>query len=320
MRAVHLRRTVLCLLLLTLLAGCGAPMAKTETLAPQSPAEEAVPAAAPVAAETPAPAPQAPPSETPAPEPEREKLPKICIDPGHYAGINCSPEPESWGYCEGDFNLRVALALQRILAERYGIESCLTRTGGSISIGGYTDRELDGSHLSLRGRYAEEMGCDLFISLHTNGNQDDVNDSPTWLQPLSITKTVVIVNLPCRDSERWLGVANAIGAQVTAVNNRLEIADGRAFVPVTADTVPEWTDEWNDSATLPGSVFCRLRDGEDYYSVLHGAAEVGVPGMIVEHGFHTVAEMRRLAATGDLAELWAEADAAGIAAGLGLHE
>lgn len=41
------------------------------------------------------------------------------------------------------------------------------------------------------------------------------------------------------------------------------------------------------------------------------AAAVGVPGLIIEHGFHTVAAMRRAAMQGDLAAQWAEGDAAG---------
>lgn len=52
----------------------------------------------------------------------------------------------------------------------------------------------------------------------------------------------------------------------------------------------------------------------DYYGVLRGASAVGVPGMIVEHAHHTVAETRQYAMTGPLAELWADADAKGIAA------
>ena len=47
-----------------------------------------------------------------------------------------------------------------------------------------------------------------------------------------------------------------------------------------------------------------------------GAASAGVPGVIIEHGLHTIPEVRK-AAQGDLALKWAEADAYGIAWGLG---
>ena len=48
---------------------------------------------------------------------------------------------------------------------------------------------------------------------------------------------------------------------------------------------------------------------------LRGAADAGVPGMIIEHGFHTVPDMRQKATAGELAEAWAEADADGLAEG-----
>ena len=56
----------------------------------------------------------------------------------------------------------------------------------------------------------------------------------------------------------------------------------------------------------------------NYYGVLRGASNVKVPGMIIEHGFHTVEEVRRLAMEEDLTQKWAEADAYGIAKGFGL--
>lgn len=321
MTAARTRVLALFLVLALLLTGCAG--AKAQPAPDAAPPAAAAPAPAAEAAETPDAPPdaaQAAPAATDAPEasPPPAALPKICIDPGHFTGINQAPEPDSYGYCEGDFNLQVALALRRILAERYGIEACLTRDSGDITIDGRTNWALDRSLVELRGRYAAEAGCDVFISLHTNGNQDDVNDQPTWQQPAEITKTVVIVNIPCRESEQWLNVANEIGERVTAASARIGLSPNGSFYRVAADNMPTWTDEWNDSVTLPGSVFYRLADGKDYYGVLRGAADAGVPGMIIEHGFHTVAQMRYLAQNGNLAEIWAEADAEGIAAGLGL--
>ena len=68
----------------------------------------------------------------------------------------------------------------------------------------------------------------------------------------------------------------------------------------------------------PGTLCRRLGEHGDYYGVLRGAANVGVPGMIIEHGFHTVPKMREAAAGGELKERWARADAEGIAEGFGL--
>ena len=81
-----------------------------------------------------------------------------------------------------------------------------------------------------------------------------------------------------------------------------------------------WTDEWNDSLKTSGTICYRTGDdGQDYYGVLRGASVAGVPGLIIEHGFHTVPEMRRLAAEGVLKTQWAMADAAGIAEGFSLE-
>lgn len=68
----------------------------------------------------------------------------------------------------------------------------------------------------------------------------------------------------------------------------------------------------------PGTICYRTDWNGDYYGVLRGAASVGVSGMIIEHGFHTVPVMRSLAAQGTLKVQWARADAEGIAEGFGL--
>ena len=247
-----------------------------------------------------------------------EEKPKICIDPGHYAGINHTPDYVEYEYIEGDFTLKVGLRLKEILEERYGIECCLTRTAEHITLGGYTDEVLDREHTMLRGTWAAEMGCDFFFSIHTNANPDNANGYPTFYQPIDITKTVVLANIPCCRSEKWLRVANEIGETLSRVNYEAGIASRPDFRRGSVGDIPEWSDEWNDSTTLPGAVLARYWEGKDYYGVLRGAAEYGVPGIIVEHAFHTVPEMRYQASYGDLAEKWAQADASAIAYALGI--
>ena len=245
--------------------------------------------------------------------------PKICIDPGHYGGANVITGEQSYGYAEGDFTLRVALYLRDILMEKYGIEACLTRTTGTISLHGYTNAELDGAHLELRPGMAAEQDCDFFFSIHTNANLPGANGYPQTLQPIGITKTIVLANLICCEDTKWLAVANEVGMRVSAVNVAEGFAEDRPFQCGVSGQIPEWSDDWNDSLTLPGAVLCRHGSSGDYYGVLRGAADYGIPGVIVEHGFHTVAQMRSAAMNGDLAQRWAEADADGIAAGLGIQ-
>lgn len=240
----------------------------------------------------------------------------VCIDPGHYAGQN-AVNVEGIPYAEGDFTLELALELKRILKESYGITAYLTRESGSISIGGYTDDVLDNGHISLRGEYAE--GSDLFLSLHTNANLDGANGYPTNAQPLEIMKPIIIVNTAACENEMALAVGNAVGIHLAKSSYELGIALPDKFKRAEyEEDIIEWTDAWNDDVNASGTICRRLGEHGDYYGVLRGAANVGVPGMIIEHGFHTVPEMRKTAAFGELKKQWARADAEGIAEGFGL--
>ena len=238
----------------------------------------------------------------------------VCIDPGHYNGVNRL----DGGYVEGDVTLQLALMLRDDLKRKYGIDSCLTRETGSITLNGYTDEVLDSAHLELRGLYAGEMGSDIFLSLHTNANETNANGFETCSQPIAINKPILIVNTTTCTSQTAIKVANEIGTSLSAVNYEMGLSTVMEFRTVTFGQVDQWTDAYNDSLDMPGTVFCKfMNDGRDYYGVLRGAACVGVPGIIIEHGMHTVPEVRTASTEGDLIERWATADAYGIAQGFG---
>lgn len=238
----------------------------------------------------------------------------VCIDPGHYHQSFLLQGENLYGYGEGDFVLRVGLKLREELRDRYGIDTRMTRESDHIVLDGYEDGELDGSHLSLRGEYAR--GCDLFFSIHTNANLDHANGYPTCNQPASIGKTIILVNRVAAGSETALLQADTVGENLSRLNGDMGIAGTGAFRTGSTGTLPEWSDAWNDALGTPGGVCFRLNEnGEDYYGVLRGSSQAGVPGMIVEHCHHTSEAMRKAAMQGDLDTRWAEADAAGIAAG-----
>lgn len=241
----------------------------------------------------------------------------ICIDPGHYKGRNVITAENSYNYDEGVFNLKLALALSEEL-EHYGIHSVLTRDTDSITLEGLTDGNLDGSRLSLRGEYAE--GTDLFISIHTNANLENANGYPTCQQPVEINKTIILLSELACGSDTAINVANCIGEAVTkaSYDNGLSWTD--TFKMVDSSSVSVWSDSLNDALNSYGTVCYREGDDGDFYGVLRGATSVGVPGMIIEHGFHTVAEMRYQAMEGNLAAEWARAEAYGIAKGYGIVE
>ncbi len=245
----------------------------------------------------------------------------ICLDPGHYLGANRVEGEASYGYDEGDATLQIARVLRRELKWKYGIETCMTRTDDSIALEGYTNQILDHAHLELRGKYAGETGSDLFLSLHTNANQDNANGYETCLQPISINKPILLANTVASTEPTVIAVANAIGTEIAKESYHAGTATVATFQTVVQGKLGFWSDFYNDSPDIQGSVYYRVgQDGRDYYGVLRGAAAVGVPGLIIEHGMHTVPEVRKTAMEGDLLCRWACADARGIANGFGFVE
>ena len=238
----------------------------------------------------------------------------VCIDPGHFSGKNKIVDADGSSYSEGNATLILAKNLEEKLRLSYGITCILTRTTDDITLGGYTNDSLDEGHISLRGRYAQ--GSDLFLSLHTNANQDNANGYATDKQPISINKTLVFVNAVAYEDNRMLHLANAIGSYLTEVNYDMQVSESEKFQSIESkEEAKNWSDEYNDQLNVPGTVCVRWGEHGDYYGVLRGAATVNVSGLIIEHGFHTIPEIRKLVLTGELLEKWADADARGIAEG-----
>lgn len=258
------------------------------------------------------------PEEIPIEEvPERTIV--VCIDPGHYGGANEFYFQDGSSYCEGDTTLLIAIQLREILKQQYGIESYLTRETEHITLGGYTDAELDRGHISLRGEMA--AGSDLFISLHTNANNDKANGYPTLDQPVAINKPILILNSVAREDEEILCTANLIGRKLTQMLAEGGLCTVEGFQENMDGThLREWSEEYNDSINIEGTLCCRMADGQDYYGVLRGAADVGVPGIIVEHSFHTVSKVRECMANENLIQKLAQADADAIAEGFNIRK
>lgn len=247
----------------------------------------------------------------------------ICIDPGHYAGRNTVEGELSYGYAEGDFTLDVALELQQILKEKYGIHAYMTRTTEHINIHGYRDVNLDSNRISLRGKKAASKDSDLFVSIHTNANSDNAHGYETCMQPIGMNKPMILANTIACEDERTIAISNVIGTNLAKANYDLGTASVEEFITAEAGNVEEWTGPKNDALDTPGTVYYRFRtdveEDVDYYGVLRGSALVNKPGIIIEHGFHTVPEMRREAMEGNLKSIWANIDAYGIAYGFGFE-
>ncbi len=244
----------------------------------------------------------------------------ICIDPGHYDIAREAAEADEYHYVEGNFVLEIALELQRELKKVYGIDSYMTRDSGNITIDGYSDEELDSAHISLRGEYAVKEDSNLYISIHTNSNKEDANGYETFFQPLEINKPMLILNATACEDVYAMNVANAIGVNLAQVNFEQGLATHADFDEKAPHEIGEWTQEYNDGLDKVGTLVKRTGKKGDYYGILRGAANVDIPGMIIEHGYHSVQEVRKAAIEGNLSKEWAKADAKGIAQGFGFEK
>lgn len=241
----------------------------------------------------------------------------VCLDPGHFQTKNAVEGDEGYGYSEAMAVLKLGLSLRDTLKKDYGISCVMTRTAESITIDGFSDKNLDGGHISLRGDFAKRNGADIFISLHTNSNNPHANGYSTDSQPLAINKPIIIVNSLAKENDMCINMANKLGENLTKVSFDEGLSKSKSFDSVKKGSIGEWTVAKNDSITTNGSVYYRLGENGDYYGVLRGANAAGVFGMIVEHGFHSVPEVRKKAMQSDLINKWANADAKAIAEGFG---
>lgn len=140
--------------------------------------------------------------------------------------------------------------------------------------------------LGLQARGRAGKGCDLVLSLHSNavgsasGDKNGMNESVDY----------VVAYVPINGSAKDLGD---------------KLARAAAEVMQTRQT--------------PRAATRKSEKGDwDYYSVIYGAVSVGVPGIILEHSFHTnTRSVRWLLEESNLQKL-AEAEAAVIAAHFGL--
>jgi N-acetylmuramoyl-L-alanine amidase len=159
-------------------------------------------------------------------------MPKICLDAGHYARCNWNKNvtPVYW---ESLMAWDLHLMLKEELEKYENITVVTTRK-----------EQEKGLDLTARGRCA--IGCDLFLSLHSNACDSE-----------SVDRAVVIY--PVSGKERSL--ADALSVCISEV---MQLKDK-----------PQIYFRWNS------------KNNADYYGVIRGAASVGVPGLILEHSFHT---------------------------------
>ena len=111
--------------------------------------------------------------------------------------------------------------------------------------------------VSLTTRGHMSQGCDLFLSLHSNAAG---SESPNWV--LGIHQ----VDDNCGEmDEKSVQIAKLLSNAAAQL------------MGVPAKITTRYSSEDRDGNGYP----------DDYYGVLRGAHQVGTPGIILEHGFHT---------------------------------
>ena len=144
-----------------------------------------------------------------------------------------------------------------------------------------TTRSNQSKDVALETRGKMAAGCDLFISLHSNAVGSRMDEATDY--PLACCCVY--------------GKADALG---------LKLAQAVAHVMGTKQ---------NGRITKR-----KLVTGADYYGVLRGAAKVGVPGVLLEHSFHTNTQAARWLLNPDNLDKLAKAEADVIADFYGLKK
>ena len=172
---------------------------------------------------------------------------KICLNAGHDGKYNRSPGVPE--YYESDMNWKLHLMLKEEL-EKLGFVVILTRPSQDTKMG-----------LVERGRAAK--GCGFFLSEHSNAVGSQMNESVD--RPVGI----YFVDDDCGEidetSRELAKLLSDTVAEVMGTNQKAEIYSRLASTDLDGDGLKN----------------------DDYYSELWGAHQVGVPGVILEHSFHT---------------------------------
>lgn len=198
---------------------------------------------------------------------------RICIDAGHYKKYNRSPGVPE--YYESVMAWKLHLMLKQYL-ENLGAEVILTRPNQSVD-----------KALKERGLTAKD--CDLFISIHSNAVGNGMNEAIDYVAIYHLTEDATAT---CDDvSEEIANVLAPIIAEVMGTKQGYKVLTRKASSDRNGDGI------MNDN----------------YYGVLHGARLVDVPGLILEHSFHTNTEVVRWLLKDSNLDKLAKAEAEGIA-------
>lgn len=171
----------------------------------------------------------------------------VCIDAGHYGKYNKCPNNSNYYESLVMWKLHI---LQKKYLEQLGINVITTRADQT--------KDLD---LTARGK--KSKGCDLFISDHTNAVGSGMNEFVDYVAIYCLTDDTTT---KCDDiSKEFANKIAPVIATVMETKQNYQIQTRKA------------SGDRNGDGML----------NDNYYGVLHGCRTVNVPGVILEHSFHT---------------------------------
>lgn len=176
----------------------------------------------------------------------------IVLDPGH-GGVDVGASNSSLGLYESEINLKIALACRDKLQQYDGVRVYMTHTG--------VRSQVAKSSLSSRVSVAEEVGADIFISLHINSAESKTAAGAEVYVPMTTHEPKY--NEECTKlAENFLANFQALGLGSRGVKTRPS-GGGRVY------TFEDGT----------------VEKGDYYYVIGEPISRLGIPGMLVEHAF-----------------------------------
>ena len=164
----------------------------------------------------------------------------VCLDPGH-GGYDGGASAN--GLVEKNLNLKIAQYVKEELETYSGVTVYMTRTG---------DNYLS---LDQRGAYAQQVGANVFVSIHINSGSSVASGAEVYYPNGSYNPTVGAIGHDLAEKILAKLVALGLANRGTKIRNS------------------ESGDTYDDGSLC------------DYYGVIRRAKKAGIPGLIVEHAF-----------------------------------
>ena len=234
----------------------------------------------------------------------------ICIDPGH-GGTDIGSTLYNGGY-EKDNDLKIAMYLKEALEEYSGVTVVMTRT---------TDVTM--SH-GERAKVAANNGADLLISIHTDAAGVNTVRGISIFYPnnhykpeLSTAGYNAAVNIQNELTALGLGIHQGITTRDIGFEDLQTAEDQENFSYPATDADAALGTTIYESDVIENY---RYTIG-DYYGMIRNPKRLGVPAIIVEHGFgNNKDDFTEFMSTDAKLKELALADARGIAATYGLQK